>query len=56
VNQMETVTQKNASLVEETTATIGSVDDQVESVADVSEFFHGGGASAPIQHNLKRAG
>jgi len=56
VNQMETVTQKNASLVEETTATIGSVDDQVESVADVSAFFNGGGASAPIQHNLKRAG
>jgi len=56
VNQMETVTQKNASLVEETTATIGSVDDQVESVADVSAFFNGGGVSAPMQHNLKRAG
>jgi len=56
VNQMETVTQKNASLVEETTATIGSVDDQVESVADVSAFFISGGSSTPIQHNLKRAG
>jgi hypothetical protein len=50
------VPQKNASLVEETTATIGSVDDQVESVADVTAFFNGGGASAPVQHKLKRAG
>ena len=56
VNQMETVTQKNASLVEETTATIGSVDDQVESVADVTAFFNAGDALAPMQHKLKRAG
>jgi methyl-accepting chemotaxis protein len=56
VNQMETVTQKNASLVEETTATIGSVDDQVESVAEVTAFFNNDGALAPTQHKLKRAG
>jgi len=47
VNQMETVTQKNASLVEETTATIASVDDQVETVIGGAGFFHSGEA-APL--------
>jgi methyl-accepting chemotaxis protein len=48
VNQMEAVTQKNASLVEETTATIASVDEQVDTVVDVAGFFTGGSAAAPL--------
>jgi methyl-accepting chemotaxis protein len=46
VNQMETVTQKNASLVEETTATIASVDDQAETVVQVAGFFQNGDKAA----------
>jgi methyl-accepting chemotaxis protein/PAS domain-containing protein len=53
VNQMEAVTQKNASLVEETTATIASVDDQAETVVDVAGFFHSGEA-APLQRPAPR--
>jgi hypothetical protein len=39
---MEAVTQKNAALVEETTAALGAVDRQVEELADVAAFFSGG--------------
>jgi methyl-accepting chemotaxis protein len=56
VNQMETVTQKNASLVEETTATIGSVDDQAEAVVQVTEFFNSRSAARAAPQSLKRAG
>ena len=56
VNQMEAVTQKNASLVEETTATIASVDEQVDTVVEVAGFFTGGGEATQSQPRLKRAG
>src|SRR5262245_50356802 len=46
VSQMEAVTQKNAALVEETTAALGAVDRQVEELANVAAFFSGGHRSA----------
>jgi len=42
VSSMEVVTQKNASLVEETTASLGAVDKQVERLMRVVAFFRGG--------------
>src|SRR5262245_3038003 len=44
VSQMEAVTQKNAALVEETSASLNAVDRQVEELADVAAFFTGGAA------------
>jgi len=41
VTQMEAVTQKNAALVEESTASLTSVDAQVDSVSQVISFFEG---------------
>jgi methyl-accepting chemotaxis protein len=40
VTQMESVTQKNASLVEESTASLSAVDRQVDGMLDVVSFFH----------------
>jgi hypothetical protein len=40
VTQMESVTQKNASLVEESTASLSSVDRQVDGMLEVVSFFH----------------
>jgi methyl-accepting chemotaxis protein len=42
VNEMETVTQKNAALVEESTASLNAVDQQIESLLDVVSFFSTG--------------
>ena len=39
VGQIEQATQQNAALVEETTAALGSADNQVQSVTDVISFF-----------------
>jgi len=39
IGHIEQVTQQNAALVEETTATVGSVDNQVQAVTDVISFF-----------------
>ena len=39
VTQMESVTQKNASLVEESTASLSSVDRQVDGMLEVVSFF-----------------
>ena len=63
VNEMETVTQKNAAMVEESNAALNAVDKQVEVLLKVIGFFHGssGGGeraaetaedSAPV--NLRR--
>ena len=43
VSSMEVVTQKNTSLVEETTASLNAVDKQVEVLLKVIGFFHGSG-------------
>jgi methyl-accepting chemotaxis protein len=42
VNEMETVTQKNAALVEESTASLNAVDQQIESLLEVVSFFSTG--------------
>jgi methyl-accepting chemotaxis protein len=47
VTQMETVTQKNAALVEESTASLTSVDTQVDGVAQVMGFFAVGDSERP---------
>jgi methyl-accepting chemotaxis protein len=39
VGQIEQATQQNAALVEETTAALGSADNQVQAVTDVISFF-----------------
>jgi methyl-accepting chemotaxis protein len=46
VSALENVTQKNAALVEESTAALGAVDNQVNELALVAGFFGGAGASA----------
>jgi hypothetical protein len=50
VTQMESVTQKNASLVEESTASLSSVDRQVDGMLEVVSFFHVAPAGA---HDLQ---
>ena len=40
VTRMEAVTQKNASLVEESTASLGAVDRQVDGMLEVVSFFN----------------
>ena len=45
VNEMETVTQKNAAMVEESNAALNAVDKQVEVLLKVIGFFHGGGSA-----------
>jgi methyl-accepting chemotaxis protein len=40
VTRMEAVTQKNASLVEESTASLSSVDRQVDGMLEVVSFFN----------------
>jgi methyl-accepting chemotaxis protein len=42
VNEMETVTQKNAALVEESTTSLNAVDQQIESLLEVVSFFSTG--------------
>jgi len=65
VTQMETVTQKNASLVDESTASLASVDQQAEQMLRLISFFkteaRGMAAMAPataqanlLQNRLKR--
>ena len=49
VTQMELVTQKNAALVEESTASLTSVDAQVDGVARVISFFEAGAAALSEQ-------
>lgn len=55
VSQMEAVTQKNAALVEETTAALGAVDRQVEELADVAAFFSGGRRFAAMPKTAAKA-
>jgi methyl-accepting chemotaxis protein len=45
VTEMETVTQKNASLVEASTASLAAVDQQIERLLDVVGFFDTGGGT-----------
>ena len=45
VSALENVTQKNAALVEESTAALGAVDSQVNELALVAGFFGGVGTS-----------
>jgi methyl-accepting chemotaxis protein len=45
VTQMESVTQKNAALVEESTSSLTSVDAHVDSVARVISFFEAGASA-----------
>jgi len=49
VTQMEAVTQKNAALVEESTASLTSVDAQVDGVARVISFFEAGAVALSDQ-------
>jgi methyl-accepting chemotaxis protein len=56
VTQMEAVTQKNAALVEESTASLTSVDSQVDSVARVISFFEAGAAALSDQRHGGRQG
>jgi methyl-accepting chemotaxis protein len=49
VTQMESVTQKNAALVEESTTSLTSVDAQVDGVARVISFFEAGAAALSEQ-------
>jgi len=44
------VTQKNASLVEESTASLGSVDRQVDELLNVVDFFSVGQAGVRALH------
>ena len=46
VSALENVTQRNAALVEESTAALGAVDNQVNELALVAGFFGGVGTSA----------
>jgi methyl-accepting chemotaxis protein len=46
VSALESVTQKNAALVEETTAALGAVDAQVSELAGAAGFFQSRGAAA----------
>src|SRR6185295_10013709 len=48
VTQMETVTHKNAALVEESSASLASVDQQAEQLLDVIGFFKTSGR-APVK-------
>ncbi|HVR68827.1 MAG TPA: hypothetical protein VMT98_19430, partial [Verrucomicrobiae bacterium] len=48
VTQMETVTHKNAALVEESSASLASVDQQAEQLLDVIGFFKTSGR-APMK-------
>jgi len=48
VSAMEGVTQKNASLVEESTASLNSVDGQVDGLMNVVSFFRVGQAGARV--------
>jgi methyl-accepting chemotaxis protein len=48
VAQIEQVTQQNAALVEQSTAALGSVDNQVRTVTDVIGFFATDGAPADV--------
>jgi methyl-accepting chemotaxis protein len=55
VVQLEAVTQKNASLVEESTASLRAVDRQVDSMLDVASFFRVGKSGAKdVQSLLSR--
>jgi hypothetical protein len=47
VGQIEQATQQNAALVEETTAALGSADNQVQGVTDVISFFKTDAAANP---------
>jgi methyl-accepting chemotaxis protein len=49
VTQMEAVTQKNAALVEETTATLAAVDQKVAGLMSVIDMA----AAGPDQRNLR---
>jgi methyl-accepting chemotaxis protein len=51
VTQMEAVTQKNAALVEETTATLAAVDQKVAGLMSVIDMA----AAGPDQRNLRGA-
>jgi methyl-accepting chemotaxis protein len=52
VTQMETVTHKNAALVEESSASLASVDQQAEQLLDVIAFFKTSGR-APVRPAMK---
>jgi len=52
VTQMETVTHKNAALVEESSASLASVDQQAEQLLDVIAFFKTSGR-APVRPAAK---
>src|SRR5262245_16852554 len=54
VTQMESVTQKNASLVDESTASLSAVDRQVDGMLDVVSFFHVTQGAHELQAGLAR--
>jgi PAS domain S-box-containing protein len=56
VNQIERVTQQNATLVEESTAALAAVDRQAKQLLDVVSFFKAGrgDATAPIKPHAPR--
>jgi methyl-accepting chemotaxis protein len=53
VNEMETVTQKNAALVEESTASLNAVDQQIESLLEVVSFFSTGEEAAARRRDAR---
>ncbi len=55
VNQIEGVTQQNATLVEQSNAALAAVDRQAKQLLEVVSFFKaGGGAQAPISSSPRR--
>src|SRR5882724_4572382 len=60
IGQVEQATQQNAALVEETTAALGSADNQVQTVTDVISFFQSDAvatakpANAPARAGARR--
>jgi len=55
VNQIEGVTQQNATLVEESTAALAAVDRQAKQLLDVVSFFKAGGSEAGESPAPRRA-
>jgi methyl-accepting chemotaxis protein len=55
VGQIEQATQQNAALVEETTAALGSADNQVRGVTEVISFFQVDAREVPVPANAPTA-
>jgi methyl-accepting chemotaxis protein len=54
VNQIEGVTQQNATLVEQSTAALAAVDRQAKQLLEVVSFFKAGGAAGAISGDSAR--